>query len=133
MAHVYRNSGRWKSSRMRYRITCQKKKWDEYEMVVNRVRYEFAKLDAVKPVLYKAQRRQYDQPKKPKEILRHRGGFMTYHCPNCDTDFQKDERCAIKEEYCSACGKLLDSRFRNFCGNCGQAIENENLEEMENE
>lgn len=32
-------------------------KWDEYEMTVNRVRYEFAKLDAVKPILYKAQRR----------------------------------------------------------------------------
>ena len=70
---------------------------------------------------------------KPKEILRHRGGFEEYHCPNCNSNFLKDERYAIKEGYCSACGKLLDSRFRNYCANCGQAIENENLEEMENE
>ena len=61
---------------------------------------------------------------KPKEILRHRGGFEEYHCPNCNSNFLKDERYAIKEGYCSACGKLLDSRFRNYCANCGQAIEN---------
>jgi hypothetical protein len=69
-------------------------------------------------------------PKKPKEILRHRGGFETLHCPNCNTDYQMDNRYTITEGYCPACGKLIDSAFRNYCGNCGQAID-ENLEGME--
>ena len=72
------------------------------------------------------------KPKKPKEILRHRGGFEMQHCPNCDTDYQVDRRYKIKDGYCPACGKLLDSAFRNYCANCGQAID-ENLEEMEDE
>lgn len=72
-------------------------------------------------------------PVKPKEMLRHKMRIRTYHCQNCGYDFCKDERYTIKEEYCSACGKLLDSSFRSFCGNCGQAIENENLEGMEDE
>lgn len=71
-------------------------------------------------------------PKKPKEILRHRGGFEMHHCPNCDTDYQVDRRYKIKDEYCPACGKLLDSAFRNYCANCGQAID-ENLKGMEDE
>lgn len=72
------------------------------------------------------------KPKKPKEILRHRGGFEMQHCPNCDTDYQVDRRYKIKDGYCPACGKLLDSAFRNYCANCGQAID-ENLEEKEDE
>lgn len=72
------------------------------------------------------------KPKKPKEILRHRGGFEMHHCPNCDTDYQVDRRYKIKDGYCPACGKLLDSAFRNYCANCGQTID-ENLEGMEDE
>ena len=60
--------------------------------------------------------------KKPKTILRHRGGFEMEHCPNCDTDYQVNRRYTINDDYCPACGKLLDGSFRNFCGNCGQAI-----------
>ena len=71
-------------------------------------------------------------PKKPKEILRHRGGFEMHHCPNCDTHYQTDNRYTIKDNYCPVCRKLLDSAFRNYCGNCGQAID-ENLEGMEDE
>ena len=63
------------------------------------------------------------KPKKPKEILRHRGGFEMHHCPNCDTHYQTDNRYTIKDNYCPVCGKLLDSAFRNYCGNCGQAID----------
>ena len=69
-------------------------------------------------------------PKKPKEILRHRGGFEMHHCPNCDTHYQTDNRYTIKDNYCPVCRKLLDSAFRKYCGNCGQAIA-ENLEGME--
>ena len=72
------------------------------------------------------------KPKKPKEILRHRGGFEMQHCPNCDTDYQVNRNYKIKDGYCPACGKLLDSAFRNYCANCGQAID-ENLEGMEDE
>lgn len=72
------------------------------------------------------------KPKKPKEILRHRGGFEMQHCPKCDTDYQVDRRYKIKDGYCPACGKLLDSAFRNYCANCGQAID-ENLEGMEDD
>ena len=72
-------------------------------------------------------------PKKPKEILRHRGGFEMHHCPNCDTHCQTDNRYTIKDNYCPVCGKLLDSAFRNYCGNCGQAIDTKNLEGMEDE
>lgn len=72
------------------------------------------------------------KPKKPKEILRHRGGFEMQHCPKCDTDYQVDRRYKIKDGYCPACGKLLDSAFRNYCANCGQAID-EDLEGMEDE
>lgn len=72
------------------------------------------------------------KPKKPKEILRHRGGFEMQHCPNCDTDYQVDRRYKIKDGYCPACGKLLDSAFRNYCANCGQAID-EKLEGTEDE
>lgn len=71
-------------------------------------------------------------PKKPKKILRHRGGFEMQYCPNCDTDYQVDRRYTITDEYCLVCGKLLDSAFRHYCGNCGQAID-ENLEGMEDE
>lgn len=72
------------------------------------------------------------KPKKPKEILRHRGGFEMQHCPKCDTDYQVDRRYKIKDGYCPACGKLLDSAFRNYCANCGQDID-ENLEGMEDD
>lgn len=67
--------------------------------------------------------------KKLKEILRHRGGFENHHCPNCDTYYQTDNRYTIKDGYCPECGKLLDSAFRNYCGNCGQAISWEESEE----
>lgn len=71
-------------------------------------------------------------PKEPKEILRHRGGFETCHCTNCNTDYQVDNRYTITDTYCHTCGKLLDSAFRNYCGNCGQAIQwNDDLEGME--
>lgn len=70
--------------------------------------------------------------KKPKEILRHRGGFELRHCPNCNTDYEVDGRYTITDGYCPKCGKLLDSAFRHYCGNCGQAID-ENLEGMEDE
>ena len=73
-------------------------------------------------------------PKEPKEILRHRGGFETRHCTNCNTDYQVDNRYTITDTYCHTCGKLLDSDFRNYCGNCGQAIQwNDDLEGMEDE
>lgn len=61
--------------------------------------------------------------KKPKTILRHRGGFEVEHCPNCDTNYQVDRRYIINDDYCPLCGKLLDSGFKNFCPNCGQAVE----------
>ena len=62
------------------------------------------------------------KPKKPKEILRHRAGFETHHCPNCNTDYQTDNRYTLIDSYCPSCGKLLDSVFGNYCGNCGRAI-----------
>lgn len=60
--------------------------------------------------------------KKPKKILRHRGGFETHHCTHCDMDYQVDKRYEITDLYCPVCGKLLDSGFNNYCANCGQAI-----------
>lgn len=77
--------------------------------------------------------REKQKAMKSKEILRHRGGFEIQHCPNCNMDYQVDRRYEITDGYCPVCGKLLDSVFKNYCANCGQAIENENLEEMENE
>lgn len=77
--------------------------------------------------------REKQKAMKSKEILRHRGGFEIQHCPNCNMDYQVDRRYEITDGYCPVCGKLLDSVFKNHCANCGQAIENENLEEMENE
>ena len=64
-------------------------------------------------------------PKKPKRVVRNRGGVKTIKCPLCKETYQKDERYTIQDEYCGACGKLLDSAFRNYCGNCGHAIESE--------
>ena len=90
---------------------------------------EFSKIGTVEECREAVEKR---KPKKPKEILRHRGGFEMQHCPNCDTDYQVDRRYKIKDGYCPACGKLLDSAFRNYCANCGQAID-ENLEGMEDE
>lgn len=63
-----------------------------------------------------------DTAKAPNKKLRHRGGFETFHCPNCDTSYQMDRRYTITDEYCPKCGKLLDSSFRSFCANCGQRI-----------
>lgn len=74
--------------------------------------------------------RELQKPKKPKKMLRHRGGFEVHRCPNCDSHYQTDNRYTITDSYCPACGKLLDSAFRHYCGNCGQAID-ENLEGME--
>lgn len=37
--------------------------------------------------------------KKPKEILRHRGGFELRHCPNCNTDYEVDGRYTITDGY----------------------------------
>lgn len=64
-----------------------------------------------------------DTAKSPKKKLRHRGGFETFHCHNCDTSYQMDRRYTITDEYCPKCGKLLDSSFRSFCANCGQRLE----------
>lgn len=64
-----------------------------------------------------------DTVKAPNKKLRHRGGFETFHCPNCDTSYQMDRRYTITDEYCPKCGKLLDSSFRSFCANCGQRLE----------
>lgn len=63
-----------------------------------------------------------DTAKVPNKKLRHRGGFETCHCPNCDTSYQIDGRYTITDEYCPICGKLLDSAFESFCANCGQRI-----------
>lgn len=64
-----------------------------------------------------------DTAKAPNKKLRHRGGFETFHCPNCDTSYQMDRRYTITDEYCPKCGKLLDSSFRSFCANCGKRLE----------
>ena len=64
-----------------------------------------------------------DTAKAPNKKLRHRGGFETFHCPNCDTSYQMDRRYTITDEHCPKCGKLLDSSFRSFCANCGQRLE----------
>lgn len=64
-----------------------------------------------------------DTAKVTNKKLRHRGGFETFHCPNCDTSYQMDRRYTITDEYCPKCGKLLDSSFRSFCANCGQRLE----------
>lgn len=64
-----------------------------------------------------------DTARAPNKKLRHRGGFETFHCPNCDTSYQMDRRYTITDEYCPKCGKLLDSSFRSFCANCGQRLE----------
>ena len=66
------------------------------------------------------------EAEKTKEILRHRGGFETHRCPNCDTCYQTDNRYTIRDGYCPECGKLLDSAFGNYCGNCGQRLKEEN-------
>lgn len=63
-----------------------------------------------------------DIAKAPNKKSRHRGGFETFHCPNCDTSYQMDRRYTITDGYCPTCGKLLDSAFRSFCANCGQRI-----------
>lgn len=59
-----------------------KSKWEEYERAVNRVRYEFAKTDAVKPVLYRAYKKQFDY----------------WKCRNCGVKVE------IIANYCSNCG-----------------------------
>lgn len=64
-----------------------------------------------------------DTAKAANKKLRHRGGFETFHCPNCNTSYQMDRRYTITDEYCPKCGKLLDSSFRSFCANCGQRLE----------
>lgn len=63
-----------------------------------------------------------ETPIKPEKVLRHRGGFETERCPTCDTTYQVDRRYTIIDHYCPSCGKLLDGGFKNYCGNCGQAI-----------
>lgn len=60
-----------------------KEKWIEYEKAVNRVRYEFDKLDEVKPILYKAQRKQYDY----------------WKCGNCGAAIRD-----VTPNYCQNCG-----------------------------
>ena len=105
--------------------------------MTNREAYErdYNELERYKEIGTVEERREAvekQKPKKPKEILRHRGGFEMHHCPNCDTDYQVDRRYKIKDGYCPACGKLLDSAFRNYCANCGQAID-ENLQQMEDD
>lgn len=70
-----------------------------------------------------AELKERDTAKAPNKKLRHRGGFETFHCPNCDTSYQMDRRYTITDEYCPKCGKLLDSSFRSFCANCGQRLE----------
>ena len=104
---------------------------DAFDMAVNAIR-EVQKYREIGTVEECREAVEKQMPKKPKEILRHRGGFEMQHCPKCDTDYQVDRRYKIKDGYCPACGKLLDSAFRNYCANCGQAID-ENLEGMEDE
>ena len=104
---------------------------DAFDMAVNAIR-EVQKYREIGTVEECREAVEKQKPKKPKEILRHRGGFEMQHCPKCDTDYQVDRRYKIKDGYCPACGKLLDSAFRNYCANCGQAID-EDLEGMEDE
>ena len=56
---------------------------EEYERAANRLKYEFAKTDAVKPILYKGQRKQYDY----------------WKCGNCGTGIHE-----IVANYCPNCG-----------------------------
>lgn len=65
---------------------------------------------------------------------RHSGGFRTVKClyefPDiikenniaCKHIAKFDDRCTIKEPYCSECGKRLGD-FINFCGNCGAKMD----------
>lgn len=59
---------------------------------------------------------------KPNKVVRHRGGYEVEHCPNCNTDYQVDRRYTSVDDYCSNCGKILDSCFINYCSNCGCKI-----------
>ena len=79
-----------KSLQKMYRIIFRQKKWDDYERAVNRVRYEFSKLDGAKP--------RYNRGKYVKNW---------YTCRNCG--------CIVKIEhnYCPNCGyKLLWDEIR---------------------
>lgn len=67
-------------------------------------------------------------PKKPDNKFRHRGGYSLIHRPKCDSDYEVDRRYRITDQYCTTCGKLLDSGFRSYCANCGQAIDWKNEE-----
>ena len=75
-----------------------KSKWGEYERAVNRVRYEFAKLNAVKPKLYRASRRQFDYWKCGNCGSGIREITMNY-CPNCGFEIKWDGiRCLTGRE-----------------------------------
>lgn len=110
------------------------KRQDAYKIAISALKelQQYREIGTVEECREAVEKQRPKKPKKPKEILRHRGGFEMQHCPNCDTDYQVDRRYKIKDGYCPACGKLLDSAFRNYCANCGQAID-ENLEGMEDE
>ena len=86
-------------------------------------RVEAAELLTNEEVTRYRELKEWDTAKAPNKKLRHRGGFETFHCPNCDTSYQMDRRYTITDEYCPKCGKLLDSSFRSFCANCGQRLE----------
>lgn len=102
------------------------KKIQQYELIKNatieeivEALNEFSKIGTVEECREAMEKQ---KAMKPKEILRHRGGFEIQHCPNCNMDYQVDMRYEITDGYCPVCGKLLDSGFSNFCGNCGQAL-----------
>ena len=74
---------------------------------------------------------------------RHSGGFRTVKClyefPDiikenniaCKHIAKFDNRCTVKEPYCSECGKRLGD-FINFCGNCGAKMDEKDGESDEN-
>lgn len=60
--------------------------WQDYEMAVNRVRYEFRKISGTKPKLYKAKRRIHDY----------------WMCGNCGDTIR-----GVEDNYCTNCGYMI--------------------------
>lgn len=72
---------------------------EEYERAVNRLRYEFAKTDAVRPILYKGQRKQYDYWKCG-NCGTGIGEVVANYCPNCGFEIKWDRiRCLTGTEW----------------------------------
>ena len=71
---------------------------EEYGRAVNRLKYEFAKTDAVKPILYKGQRKQYDYWKCG-NCGTGIGEIVANYCPNCGFSIKWDGiRCLTGTE-----------------------------------